>query len=98
MIKVNSKNNHRIVRLFFAIFLLSQWFSLAHATDHILQDKESVCHVCKINSDYGQAAAVNYSQDFTPALYIYELPNYETQHHSISCYVKTIRGPPKTLL
>ena len=98
MIRVNSKNNHSIVRLFVAVLLLSQWFSLVHATGHILHDEESVCHVCKLNSEHGQATAVNDSQDFIPALYIYELPNYETQHHSFSCYVKTIRGPPITLL
>ncbi len=98
VMKFSSKNNHKIMRVFVAVLLLSQWFSLVHAAEHVLQDEESVCHVCKLNSDHNQTFVVGGSQDFSTSPHVYELPNYETQHRFFSCYVKTIRAPPKTLL
>ena len=98
MTRTNNQMNYRAIRLLVAILLLSQWFSLAHATEHILIGGEPDCHICKLNSENGQAAVVEHAQNSSPVFFEYDSPHYLVQYHSFNCYVKTIRGPPQKLL
>jgi len=97
MNKANNKTSNRAIRLFVAILLLSQWFSLAHATDHLLTGDEPKCHICQLNSENGQATAVEHAQDLFSVFFIYDSPHYIIQYHSFNRFVKTIRGPPQLL-
>ena len=97
MVKTNNKMNYRAIRLLVAILLLSQWLSLAHATDHFLIGGEPDCHICQLNSEHGQATVVGHAQDLYPVFLIYDLPRYIVQYHSSNRFVNTIRGPPQLL-
>ena len=79
MARRHNQMNYKTICLLVAVLLLSQWFSLVHATDHFLVGDEPDCHVCQLNSDHGQATAVVHAQDFIPAIFIYDLSLYEIQ-------------------
>ena len=95
MVKANSKLNNRAIRLLVTFLLLSQWFSLAHATNHYIVGDEPNCHVCKLNSENDQVTAVEHAQDLFPVFPVYNSPHYLIQYHSFNRFVKTIRGPPQ---
>ncbi len=97
MVKTNNKMNNRAIRLLVAFLLLSQWFSLAHATDHILTGDEPECHICQLNSENGQAKIIEHAQDLIPLFLVYDLPHYLIQYHTFDRFVRTIRGPPQLL-
>lgn len=96
MARRHNQMNYKTIRLLVAVLLLSQWFSLAHATDDHFIDDEPECQICHLNSENGQATMVEHAQDLFPVFPVYDSPHYIVQYHSFNRFVKTIRGPPST--
>lgn len=88
-------NNRKLIFAVTLLLVLSQWLSLAHATEHLLGGEDTRCQICTLQHQF-QSAAPEMSPAMAAAVIESVLHKPGPWHYKAApITTRTIRAPPQ---